>query len=158
MEWCGPSINEAEVAAFEKQFGHSLPDDYRRFLLEINGGRLADENTSFAYGVVNALFSLDVKDHAAADLLTNATEMRELLPSPDLLYVGYDEGGGHILIALAGEHRGTVWWENTGDPRPVGSNPRVEWFKRRDMKKLADSFDEFLRSLKPMSARWPGEP
>jgi SMI1 / KNR4 family (SUKH-1) len=154
MEWCGPHVGEVEVAAFEKQYGHALPADYRRFLLEVNGGRLADENTSFRYGVVNALYSLDVPGDSAADLLTSAISLRRLLPNPDLLPIGYDEGGAPILLALAGEHRGTVWWENTENPRPEGSNPRVEWFKRRDMKKLADSFEEFMRTLKPISAPW----
>ena len=153
MEWRGPTVDEADVAAFEKQIGHTLPEDYRRFLLEINGGRLAEENTEFKYGVINVLYSLNCEGNDAADLLTSAMSMRRLLPDPDLLPVGYDEGGAPIHLALAGEHRGTVWWENTGDPRPVGSNPRVEWFKRRDMKKLADSFEQFLRLLKPRSLR-----
>ena len=142
------------MAAFEKQLGHSLPDDYRRFLLEVNGGRTADQNSRFTMGVVNVMLSLGMEEQPVFDLLTRAIRERRLLPSPDLLSVGYDEGGAPILIALAGEHRGTIWWENTHDPRPEGSNPRVEWFKRRDMKKLADSFEEFLRSLKPISAPW----
>jgi hypothetical protein len=73
-----------------------------------------------------------------------------LLPSRDLLSVGFDDGGGRILLGLAGEHRGEVWFENTSDPRPEDANPRVEWFKRRDMWKLADSFQEFMSSLGPL--------
>jgi hypothetical protein len=72
-----------------------------------------------------------------------------MLPSRDLLFIGYDDGGARILLALAGEHRGEVWFQNTSDPRPEDANPRVEWFDRRDMKKLADSFQEFISSLKP---------
>lgn len=154
MEWCGPSVGETDVAAFEKQIGHSLPDGYRRFLLEVNGGRTADQNSRFAMGVVNVMLSLGMEGKPVFDLLTCAIDERRLLPSPDLVPIAYDEGGAPIHLALAGEHRGSVWWENTGNPRPEDANPRVEWFKRRDMKKLADSFEEFMRTLKPISAAW----
>jgi hypothetical protein len=152
MERRGPSIEEAEVAEFEKQIGHSLPEDYRRFLLQLNGGRLAAKNTSYPDGIVNLLLSLRNADHPVADLLTRVTRMRPSLLSSDLLPIGWDDGGGPILLALAGEHRGQVWLEDTNDARPEDSNPRVEWFKRRDMKKLADSFEQFLRSLQPLDS------
>ena len=111
------------------------------------------ENKSFRYGNVNMLFSLNDPDERN-DLLTYALRERasSLLPSPDLLSVGYDDGGGGILIAIAGERRGEVWFENTSDPRPEDANPRVEWFKRRDMKKLADNFAQFMGSLQPLHA------
>src|SRR5262245_64988439 len=35
---CGPPIGESDVAAFERRIGVALPADYRRFLLEVNGG------------------------------------------------------------------------------------------------------------------------
>jgi hypothetical protein len=35
---CGPPVTEADVAAFEDRIGVTLPADYRRFLLEVNGG------------------------------------------------------------------------------------------------------------------------
>ena len=71
MEWRGPSITEADVVAFEKRLGPSLPEDYRRFLLEVNGGRLAIENTRFAYINVNLLLSLNHPEERR-DLLTYA--------------------------------------------------------------------------------------
>ena len=54
------------------------------------------------------------------------------------------------MLILAGSHRGEVWFLDLGNPRPTGSNPRVEWFDRRDVWKLADSFAEFVVSLKPL--------
>ena len=49
-----------------------------------------------------------------------------------------------------GSHRGEVWLQ-VPDERPNGSNPRTEWHDRRDMKKLAGSFAEFMASLKPLT-------
>ena len=35
----GPRITEDDVHRLEQQLGLQLPADYRRFLLEVNGGR-----------------------------------------------------------------------------------------------------------------------
>ena len=148
----GPQVTDAHIRAFENAFGHPLPDDYRQFLLDVNGGRLDRENREFDLGVVNRLFSLDDTDEESRDLATRANRSRPMLPSPDLLFIGHDDGSARILLALAGEHRGEVWFMIGGDDaRPTDANPRVEWHKRRDMRKLAGSFEQFLRALRPLS-------
>jgi hypothetical protein len=38
LEKIGPKITEAEIARFENEIGLALPEDYREFLLKINGG------------------------------------------------------------------------------------------------------------------------
>jgi hypothetical protein len=148
MEERGPVVTEADVAALEQRLGKSLPDDYRRFLLEVNGGRPADEACEFSKGAVVGLLSLkpaeEVRDlevctaRAAADLNTR-----------DVVVVGYDEGGSRILVAIDGEHRGQVWFHIPNDERPPDANPRVLWHDRRDVSKLADSFEAFMSSLTP---------
>jgi hypothetical protein len=148
----GPQVIDAQIEAFEHSFGHRLPDDYRQFLLDVNGGRLDRANREFDHGVVNRLFSLDDidDDDDSRDLATRANRQRAMLPSPDLLYIGHDDCDGSFLLALAGEHRGEVWLMVEGE-RPDDANPRVLWHDRRDMEKLAGSFEQFLRSLRPLS-------
>jgi len=148
----GPQVTDAQISAFEQAYGHPLPDDYRQFLLDVNGGRLDRANREFDLGVVNRLFSLEDTDDDSRDLATRANRERAFLPSPDLLFIGHDDGSNSILLALAGEHRGEVWYMLTDDDaRPDDANPRVLWHDRRDMTKLADSFEQFLRSLRPLS-------
>lgn len=147
MEERGPEVSATDISAFEKKFGFPLTDDYREFLLDINGGRTADTHCVFSAGVLNHLFSLNDPDEAV-DLETRALRARKDLPGRDLLMVGHDDGGGRILISLAGSHRGEVWHQVGSDGRPPGSNPRVLWHDRRDMKKLATSWSEFLGSLR----------
>jgi hypothetical protein len=150
MERRGPQVTDAQIRAFEKSFGYSLPDDYRQFLLDVNGGRPDRANCEFELGVVNRLFSLEDTDEESRDLATRANRSRPMLPSPDLLFIGHDGCGGTLLLALAGEHRGEVWLM-IDDERPYDANPRVLWHDRRDMRKLASSFEQFMRSLRPLS-------
>ena len=147
----GPVVEEAEIAAFEQRFGLPLSDDYRRFLLEVNGGRPAQENRRFSDYVINRLFSLADKEDESRDLETRAGWARATLPHPDLLFIGHFDGA-RILLALSGSHRGEVWAQDTVDPRPDDANPRVLWHDRRDMTKLASSFEEFVRMLKPLES------
>jgi hypothetical protein len=152
MKERGPQVTDAQVRAFEQSYGHPLPDDYRQFLLDVNGGQPARANREFDQGVVNNLFSLEDTEDDSSDLAERATWTRPMLPSPDLLFIGHDDGGNRLLLALAGEHRGEVWYMLTGDDaRPDDANPRVLWHDRRDMRKLADSFEQFMRSLRPLS-------
>jgi hypothetical protein len=149
----GPQVTEVQIRAFEQSYGHPLPDDYRQFLLDVNGGQPTRANCEFDHGVVNNLFSLEDTEDDSSDLAARATWSRPMLPSPDLLFIGHDDGGARLLLALAGEHRGEVWFMLTGDDaRPDDANPRVEWFKRRDMRKLADNFAQFMGSLRPLQA------
>ena len=148
----GPQVTEAQIEAFEKSFEHRLPDDYRQFLLDVNGGQPGNASCEFDQGVVNCLFSLEDTEDDSSDLATRANRERASLPSPDLLLIGHDDFGNTLLLALAGEHRGEVWFMLTGDDaRPDDANPRVAWHDRRDMRKLADSFEQFMRSLRPLS-------
>lgn len=151
MERRGPPVGEAEIAAFEQRIGSTLPDDYRRFLLEVNGGYPAGENARFSHYVLHRLFSLADKDNESNDLETCAGWARRVLPHPDLLLIGFAEGVP-ILLALSGGHRGEVWAQDTVDPRPDDANPRVLWHDRRDMTKLAGSFEELVRMLKPLES------
>jgi hypothetical protein len=153
MERRGPQVTDAQIRAFEQAYGHPLPDDYRQFLVDVNGGRLDRANREFDQGVINRLFSLEDIDDDERDLATRANDERASLPSPDLLFIGHDGFSNSILLALAGEHRSEVWFMLTDDDaRPDDANPRVLWHDRRDMRKLADSFEQFMHSLRPLSA------
>ena len=151
MDRRGPVLTEEALLRFEQTIGAQLPADYRAFLLNVNGGRTAGSHSVFSVGnqssVLNSLFSLDAAEEAQ-DLA-----MRQLythdLPSGGL-WVGYDDIGNLILM-FSGEHRGELWHLDTGDARPDGSNPRVEWFDRRDVSKVADTFAEFMAGLRPLA-------
>jgi cell wall assembly regulator SMI1 len=152
----GHEVTVDAVRRFEQRIGHELPEDYRQFLIEVNGGRTARSHRTFVMQraavrrdetVLNTLFSLDDPDESR-DLATWQRYGEDRLL--DGLEIGADDGGSPVVLALAGPHRGEVWLLDRVDARPTGSNPRVEWFDRRDVWKLADSFAEFMSSLRPL--------
>ena len=148
MDGRGPHVTTADVAAFEQRCGFQLPEDYRAFLLDVNGGRTADTHAEFSQGVVNQLYSLNDSDDES-DLLTSFDDLQKDFPSLPLLYIGHDDGGARLLLALDGEHRGEVWLQVI-EARPHDANPRVLWHDRRGFTKLADSFTAFMTSLGPL--------
>ena len=163
MKERGPQITEAAVVRFETQLGAKLPDDYRAFLLVVNGGQTARSHRQFMLTsrkgrkdgtLLNSLNSLDDPDDRF-DLATRWRWSQRQLPPyfPDLplevLPIGYDDFGGTVGLVFAGPRRGKVWFLDEENPRPEGANPRVEWFDRRDVSKIADSFREFMAGLGP---------
>jgi len=153
----GHEVTADAIRRFEQQLGHELPEDYRRFLLEVNGGRTARSHRVFAIEragkrrdetTLNTLHSLDDPDEDH-DLAARQVLRREDYPKAGLR-IGYDAFGSVLVLILAGPHRGELWMLDLGDSRPTGSNPRVEWFDRRDVWKLADSFAEFMAGLRPL--------
>ena len=153
MEDRGPPVTEADVAYFETRIGMSLPQDYRAFLVEVNGGRPDRSNCEISWRRsavgINTFFSLNDPDENLNLLTTLEWEAStSSLPSPDLISIAY-VGVGPLLLAVRGSHRGEVWVLDDGDPRPVGSNPRVLWHDRRDMDRVASSFRALLGGLRP---------
>jgi hypothetical protein len=154
MSETGPRVGDADVRRFEEQLGHELPEDYRAFLLEINGGSTSSSHCVFRLRhdetVLNSLYSLNAADERD-DLTTRQLYPR--YPSNNLpkeaLAIGYDDGGGRIVLPLAGPHRGEIWYLDTADMLD-DENPRIDWFERRDVWKLADRFAEFLSGLRPL--------
>jgi hypothetical protein len=149
MDRRGPAVTEADVAAFETRLGRKLPDDYRDFLLQVNGGRPDDEHCEFSVGIVNRLFSLHDEEDEARNLEVRAERVRSEL-APELLFIGHDDGGGRILLVVDGPHLGEVWFQ-VHEGRLPESNPRATWDHRRDFRKLADTFAQFMNSLTPLT-------
>lgn len=155
----GPRVADEEVRRFERALGRELPADYRAFLLDVNGGYAPTTHCVFTLrrgthrdeAVLNSLYSLNAADESDDLATVQQRRLDPLIKLPDgVLEIGYDGFGSAIILPLVGEQRGEVWYYDNVDPRPTGSNPRVEWFDRRDVWRLADSFAEFMSSLRPL--------
>jgi len=145
-----PAADEARIAAFEARLGHRLPDDYRAFLLQYNGGRPAQRGFQFTRRPdthVRAAIHwfLSLHDGEASNLEQTAYTLRERIP-PDTLAIANDPSGGYVLLGLHGESRGKVYFwdpERAVAGRPDGSNIDL----------VADSLDSFLSRLETIHPR-----
>jgi len=159
MDRRGPSITVDHIRRFEQVIGAELPDDYRAFLLDLNGGRSARSHRTFVIRragkhrdetTLDTLHSLDDPDEDR-DLAAHQLLRREDYPENGLR-IGHDAFGAPLVLILTGARRGEVWYfdvEDDSEDRPVAG---VDWFARRDVWSVATSFREFMASLGPLDA------
>ncbi|HEX8110586.1 MAG TPA: SMI1/KNR4 family protein [Kofleriaceae bacterium] len=126
MTETGPRVTADDVRRYERELGHELPEDYRQFLVDVNGGQPSLERSVFHLrkdrSILNNLLSLNDPDEgndlATAQRLSGYS--RNDLPR-EALTIGYDAGGSRILLILAGPHRtthredrGSAWHRRDG--------------------------------------------
>lgn len=135
--------SEASLREFEHRLGKTLPDDYRRFLAEFNGGRPIPRNFDAIDGddgsLVHFFFTLD--SNAPYYQLTKKIETYAMRVPDGLLPIACDDFGNLVLLDIGAKRVGDVsFWdherENTeGDPY---------W---DNISLVASSFTEFVNSL-----------
>lgn len=150
----GPAVTDADVRRLERELDLELPEDYRAFLLKSNGGYAPSSHCMFRLRkgttVLNSFYSLNAIDETddlrAAQLYPKYPENN--LPK-NAIAIGYDSFGSRIVLVLSGERRGEVWFLDTLNPAD-DAKPRVDWFRRPDVIRLAGSFREFIERLGPL--------
>jgi cell wall assembly regulator SMI1 len=149
IEERGPVVTDADVRAFEQTLGAPLPQDYRDFLLAVNGGRTSDEHVMFkledSEGELNELYAL-------SEIMQTQKSLGDRLPH-DVIPVGYDAGGNKVCIALRGTHRGEVWYFDIINELPDDDEEQPipqDWSQRSDFVRLAPDFRTFIVDLKPI--------
>ncbi len=145
----GPPVSERDVTALEARLGHRLPSDYRRFLLQTNGGRpgsAAGVGRPRAYAVLvpgwrqkGFLINDFLSIHAGSlnDLWDSYEILRNRIPE-GTIPVAIDPAGNHVLLATSGDRAGHVFlWDHevqSGDPD----------FDHPCIVPIADSFSELI--------------
>ncbi len=151
----GPTVTESDVLRFEIGIvSCRLPDDYRRFLLEVNGGRAPSSHRVFTIRrgevknetVLHSLYSLNAPDDRD-DLATAQVHHDPLMKPPKgFMWIGYDDFGSPLIMPLVSEHRGEIWYFDIEDG--LEDRTWIGWFERRDVWHVANSFAEFMAGLR----------
>lgn len=137
----GPRLAEKDVIHFEKSIGSPLPETYRRFLLENNGGRTTPD-TVYVEGLpgsptdIKVLFSIGSAVETN-DLLWNRETFTGRIPGR-FLPIASDSGGSRFCVSLSGSDRGSVVFcllTFTEDDGTI-------YF-------IANNFDEFIDKIVP---------
>lgn len=142
------AVQEYELAKWEAELGFALPEDYRAFLLQSNGG--VPRGTQFDY--VNAksvsrrtqlrwLYSLGSEGTVEVefpDLRMARADRSQGLPEGVIPIgeVAFDVNTGQLCLGCVGERTGKLFL------RPDGSGEKTTLFS------VAPSLTEFLQSLK----------
>lgn len=152
MELSGPRLDDASVTRFEKKIGHRLPDDYRTFLLSMNGGLPEDVNEAPAGSstatTLQVLLGIDTHDTwMDIEATIEVMQLRDEGKYPsEIIPIGNDGLGNKFVLAIAGDHRGEVSFQAL-DAFPDRRHD-TEWYRTRQFKRVAGSFDEFITALR----------
>lgn len=134
---------EETVRNFEQHIGFSLPDDYKQFLIEYNGGTPQVRNSTFTVEALSEIIPLDVlyglgidsemdlqdwNDEYRSDLLSNS------------IVIGRDPGTGMVVLINDAEIKGVFYWDQS-----LFFNQSNE---EENVYKICDSFKEFINQLK----------
>ncbi|MER3115210.1 SMI1/KNR4 family protein [Bacillus altitudinis] len=129
-------INEAEIAKAEKKLGVTLPDTYKKLILEQNGGYTihnafpTTHSNSWAEDHIQFNHLLGIA--AGEGIMDSAYLIKEWELPEGLVLIN---GDGHTWVAM--------------DYRKTKENPTIHYFdvEMEEDFKLADSFDEFIEGL-----------
>jgi cell wall assembly regulator SMI1 len=135
----GPPVKEVEIVAFEQELGARLPSDYRKFLLEHNGGRPKPDTIDIdrlpgSPTGVSTFFGFD-QEFEADDLRWNREILSDDLGDPSLLPIASDPFGNIFCMVAYGPDVGTILFIDFVESVPY------EYF-------VASSFLDFLSQLR----------
>jgi hypothetical protein len=118
-----PALGEERIAAFERELGHRLPEQYRAFLLTYNGGvpvvrtftpSGADAADPYATHEVRQFLGLSTApeaDDVPAHSHLRPSKVHQVHPSglpEDVLEIAHDDFGNLFVIRLAGPRPGEI--------------------------------------------------
>ena len=139
---CAIPATSGQVAAFEREFGLSLPDGYKRFLMTTNGGRPVPdalrvpewpgEGTCIHY-----FFGLHQDEHN--NLASWTTELTDRLRK-GCIPVGVDMGGNFLVLATRGGRRGSIYYWDASPDFDLSAQGRTLFL-------VAESIDELVANL-----------
>jgi len=147
----GPAINESDIAAFEREIGYTLPEDYREFMLRHNGGKphpnailidgLPNEIPAQILSFKSLIHEMGIKTIGCVYKDTSKRIAKHVLPiAPDMI-------GSLFLMSLDGADRGNIYYENCyyddGDGEPTGPYDAT-YFVAANFSELLGNLFEFV--------------
>ena len=155
----GKPVSPAQITKLERLLKIQLPQQYRSFLLEYNGGR--PELEGFRYysrypgnwsnnpyeamdSMIHCLYGIN--EEPWMNLRRYIRFYKKRIPS-NMIPVGRDPGGNQICLGIIGPDRGKVFFWFHEDEVEEGEIPDY-----RNVDYVADDFKTFLESLYPVES------
>jgi hypothetical protein len=137
----GP-LSQARLAAFESRFGITLPDEYRHFLIQTNGG-VPNRQVFDGNYLVRVFFGLH-RGPRPERLQWACRTYGGRMPS-EIIPVGSDPFGNVFCVGVREGYQGKVYFwshEQEGD-----EDEPATW---DNVRPIAESFNSFLEGLRPL--------
>ena len=139
-------ISSSDIDLFENNLSMSLPDEYKAFLLNSNGG-ISPNLKYFDFeeedSVIDAFFGIELqKKDRNYDLEINHIRMENRCPI-EFLPIAIDAFGNKILLNL--DNKSVYFWDHELEADESNGDDPLNYYN--NIKKISDSFNEFLRSL-----------
>ena len=140
---CSERPTNEDISAFEKLIHGTLPQDYRAFLKNENGGRpkpnLFRFTTTAGRAENSTVHYFFVLYEGTVGSLKKSFEMSKGRIPSDCLPIGKDPFGNLILLGIADQNLGRVYfWDHERETEP----PSEE-----NISPIAPSFSEFVEQL-----------
>ena len=147
IENSGPRLSESDISKLEMRLGVTLPEQYRQFLLDFNGGSPTPDTVKVeglpgASADVQIFFGIG-RPVESSGLEWNLAVLAERLEE-GLLPVASDSGGNVFCLALQGHGRGAVFYCDL-------QSVFADFEAKPRLYAVASDFDAFLRKLQPFS-------
>ncbi len=130
------------IDEFEKHIGFALPQDYREFLMEYNGGSTDNRYPSIFVKEIQESIPLHVLcglNVPHLDLYQWNDEYRsDLLPNS--LIIGHDPSECMIVMICDSKDKGVYAWDHSWYFPQSSEESNIYW--------MAGSFSEFMKALK----------
>lgn len=143
MESKNNLIDDNVLNAIEEFWGYKLPQSYRLFLLENNGGKPFKKIFNFKNkddgSCIDEFFGI-IKNFNN-NLLLKQKYLSNRVPE-NTIPIGRDAYGNFILLSIKGTDRGKVYFWDHESEASEGEKPDYS-----NLTLIADNFDEFINSL-----------
>lgn len=140
------NVKEEEILKFEDEIGFTLPNDYKDFLINFNGGVPEVKYSTFKLNELQeniglqVLYGLDLEENL--DLREWYEEYEDDLLD-DCLIIGHGLGFGFIILANSPEVSGVYFWDNTFALENSSEDENIY--------NISDTFREFIEEIKSSS-------
>lgn len=136
------ALDEQRLLTLEKKIGTSLPNDYREFLIQFNGGEPSPQGfwiiENYDGFCVHEFFGLnDGPEWLSLDRINNS----ELGLPESLLPIADDGLGDYVCLKITGDDFGAIFFVDH-DQHPYEDRESFD-----GIIKLRESFSEFVSSL-----------
>jgi hypothetical protein len=131
-------INSDNIKNLEIKYNIKIPEDYKSFILENNGGVISDGNEISVKGLsskitMDVLFGINTGNSNTDIMYWTDTYKDDLLSSA--LIIGDDLMQGFIVMICDGENDGIYYWDDAYNHEESNDEGNTYW--------LADNFTDF---------------